>query len=35
LIYGKIAHAHLKESPRYYELLDKMEKELKEWIKAR
>jgi len=32
LIYGKIAYAHLKESPRYYEELSKMEKKLKEWI---
>ena len=34
LIYGKIAHAHLKESPRYYEVLSRVEKELKEWFKA-
>ena len=31
--YAKIALAHLKESPKYYEELDKMEKKLKEWIK--
>lgn len=28
VMYSKIAHAHLKESPKYYSALEKMEKEL-------
>src|SRR3990167_2462182 len=32
VLYGKIALAHLRESPNYYQALDKMEKNLKEEV---